>query len=480
MSNVGNKALKAGAWYTICTFVLKGISFITMPIFTRLMETSDIGTYANLTSWVSILSGIITLDLFTSVNLAYFEFKDKIKEYMSTIAIAGTAYTLLIYAAALFFKQEIIDLLSINDYMFHVMLIYFLVNPAISILHAKFRIYLQYKQTIITSLVPTVLSVITSLSMVLIYKNHQLEARVYGYYGVWVVCALVIYIYILISGKSFDLRYLKFALPISVPLIIHTLANTILSTSDRIMINKICGSEDTALYSVAYSCAMIVSILWTAINQAWAPWCFEMMHQNREGEIGKLAKPIIILFSAVVIGVILIAPELLLIMGGHKYTEAVDVIPPIILGLVAQMLYTLYVNIEIYNKKQKQIMTGTVIAAIVNIILNAIFIPLFGYVAAAYTTLAGYILLFIIHYLFVKRMGKEKIYNTKFNVCILSAAMIIGILVTLLYRVFLLRWLTIGIILLLTVFFFIRNRKEILNAIKKRDVLSLFTTLHLM
>ena len=79
---------------------------------------------------------------------------------------------------------------------------------------------------------------------------------------------------------------------------------------------------------------------------------------------------------------IMIAPEILYILGGEEYMQAVYVIPPVMIGYIAQMLYTLYVNIEYYNRKQKQIMAGTLIAAAINIILNLIFIPIFGYIAA--------------------------------------------------------------------------------------------------
>ena len=63
MDTVGKKALKAGTWYTICTFVLKGLSFITMPIFARIMTKTDVGAYSNLISWIAILSPVLTLDL---------------------------------------------------------------------------------------------------------------------------------------------------------------------------------------------------------------------------------------------------------------------------------------------------------------------------------------------------------------------------------------------------------------------------------
>ena len=83
MDSVGKKALKAGTWYTICTFILKGLTFITMPVFNRVMTQGDIGNYSNFSSWVLILTSVFTLDLFSTVNLAHYEYKDKIYEYMS-------------------------------------------------------------------------------------------------------------------------------------------------------------------------------------------------------------------------------------------------------------------------------------------------------------------------------------------------------------------------------------------------------------
>ena len=104
------------------------------------MSVSEIGYYSNFTSWMSILGGVLTLDLYTSVNLAYYEYDKKISGFMSTIAIAGTVYTFILYLISLFFENSVISLLGINRYMFHIMFAYSLVHPAVSILHAKFRI----------------------------------------------------------------------------------------------------------------------------------------------------------------------------------------------------------------------------------------------------------------------------------------------------------------------------------------------------
>jgi len=481
MDTVGKKALKAGTWYTICTFVLKGLAFITMPIFARIMSTEDVGIYSNYISWISILTSIFTLDLYTSVNLAHFEYDDKIYPFMSTITIAGTVVTGVIYAIACIFTEQVTDIMGISPYMMHIMFIYLLVHPAVNVLHVKFRVYLQYRYTIITSLVPAILSVLLALALVGIVPDEmQLNARVTGYYGVWIAASLAIYIYIIFRGRTFKMEYVKFALPIALPMVLHLLSQTLLSSSDRVMIRQICGDTDTGLYATAYSCAMMVSILWNAMNQAWAPWCYEKMHRNEEKDIWKVAKPIILIFSGMILLMTLMAPEILLVMGGRKYKAAVYVIPPVMLGYIAQMLYTMYVNIEFYHKKQKQIMKGTMAAALLNIILNMIFIPIFGYVAAAYTTLAGYIALMFFHYLFVRKMGLHYILNMKFCLIVMAGSIVAGIAMTLLYELTILRWCVIGVIGIFVMAFLWKRRGALKKQLKKKDIEGILKTCKLM
>lgn len=479
MNSMSKRAVKAGIWYIICSFILKGLSFISTPLFTRILSVNDIGMYSNLASWITILGSIITLDLYSSVNLAHFYYDEKIYKYMSSIVIFGSIISITLYLVAICFSDWIIGLLGITEHMLHVMFIYFIVHPAVSILHAKYRIYLQYKQTIITSLIPSAMSILVALLFVITADEYKLQARIDGYYGIWILFASIIYIYILYKGKSFKFEYIKFALPVSIPLIIHTLANAVLSTSDRIMIQKMCGSEYTAFYSIAYSCGLLVSILWSSVNQAWAPWCYEMMHQKREAIIGKVAKPILLLFSMGVVLLILIAPEILYIMGGKSYLQAVYVVPPIMLGYIAQMLYTLYVNIETYNRKQKQIMCGTLIAAVVNIVLNLCFIPVFGYVAAAYTTLVGYIVLLFVHYFFVKMMGLDTIYDMKFNLTLLFGVLVLGIGISILYKFTILRWFFVFIVLFVALILLILNKNIICNAIKQKNFVEILKALYL-
>ena len=67
--------------------------------------------------------------------------------------------------------------------------------------------------------------------------------------------------------------------------------------------------------------------------------------------------------------------------------------PPIAAGVFLTSVSNMYSNVLIYHKKTNYIMISSIIAAVVNLVLNYFGIKMFGYLAAAYTTLIAYIIL---------------------------------------------------------------------------------------
>ena len=72
------------------------------------------------------------------------------------------------------------------------------------------------------------------------------------------------------------------------------------------MITKFCGSESTALYSVVYSCSLIVMVLYNSVNQAWSPWLYEQLSARNYKLISKSSKAYIILSLIAVCAIMLI------------------------------------------------------------------------------------------------------------------------------------------------------------------------------
>ena len=106
----------------------------------------------------------------------------------------------------------------------------------------------------------------------------------------------------------------------------------------------------------------------------------------------------------IAVALMLISPELVLIFGSPKYREAVYVIPPVAASVFFIFSYNILSMPQFYYEKTQFLMAASMAAAGANVVLNFIFIHIFGYVAAGYTTLACYILYSVGHYVVSKRI----------------------------------------------------------------------------
>lgn len=410
-----NLALKAGMWYIICNFLLKGLAFITTPIFTRLLSTEDYGITAAFSSYQSIFTIIATLDLYSCIQISKQDFGKDNDKFVSSVLSLSSAVVIAMYLLIRCIKHFVPSFLDMSALMIDLMFLGIFFSNAFTLMQTQHRAYLRYKQVTFFTITSSVLSVILAMLFVVKMNDNKYMGRIIGNLIPSIIISMYAVISIYSKGRCvFRKDYWKYALIISVPLIPHHLAGNILSNFDRIMINKFCGSSDVALYSIAYNCAMVTQLVWSSFNGAWTPWFFDMMTDNDTETIKKAVKPYLIAFSVIILAVIAAAPEIIRILGPEEYWDSKWVVPPAVLGIYCQFVYSLYVNIEFYYKKTKIIALGTMIAAGVNIVLNAIFIPILGYIAAAYTTLAGYAVLVILHYCIARRYEKRDLYSKAF------------------------------------------------------------------
>ena len=446
MNGTDKKAVKAGFWYTVSSFITKGSSIITTPIFARLMSKEDLGVVSNASAWILLLLPLLSFDFYMSIKLAKYDYKDEIDKYSSSIVVYGSLLTAVFYVAAIIFKGPVCSFLEVNDTQLHVIFLYFLIYPALSVYQAQNAMFYRYRNSTIVSLGSFFFSTVSGITFVLLSEDKA-TGRIIGVRGAYILIALVIYVYLLKKG-GFSFKYFKYALAISFPLIWHTLSMHLLSSCDRIVITKFFGPEKAALYSVAYTAAHAISLLYHSLNDAWSTWALDQIHEDRYEKHKKVSVIYASLFMVMVIGLLLVGPEMLLIIGGKKYMDAVNVMPPALLAVVPQMIYSLYINSENYMKKQKFIAIGTAGAGLLNLVLNLIFIPKFGYVAAAFTTFAGYFCLYLFHYFISMKIGMKRYYDSKVYFLIVLVSIALVPVSIWLYGHTVIRYITLGVYVL--------------------------------
>lgn len=458
---------KAGLWYTLCNILQKGISFLTVPLFVRVLTTTEYGNYTVFQSWKEILMIFATLNLYCGVfTKAMVDYEDDREKYISCMQGLTTVIVLcflIIYCSFNSFWNNLFDsdLLTMS-----LMMAYFIVYPAFQFWSVRQRVEYHYKKMVIFTVMASLAAPL--LGIILLYNTSLREyAVIWGYLISQIVVGITVYVYQFIKGRCFHNKaYWLYALKFNIPLIPHYLSLIVLGQSDRLMIKEFCGQEKTAIYTLAYQISMMMSIAISAINSSFVPWIYSELKNKTYTNIKRISNSLCVIVGVMTIGAILIAPEIIHILGTEDYYEAIWVVPAVATSAYFTFCYGLFSNVEFYFGATYYVMIASISGALLNLGLNAIFIPKFGYIAAGYTTLVCYLVFMIIHYYFMKKTCLrnnivEPVFDMRFIWLSVVVVFVLLMACLMTYKLSIIRWFLIIVLFLMLII----NRKRIVGLI---------------
>lgn len=465
MDEKSRRSFHAAVWYIISNFISKALIYICTPLYTRLLTTSEYGEYSNFLSWQSILATLITFDLSAAVGIAYYDYGDenKFDGFINTISVCSYVIPACFCAMLLIFSNRFSALFSIRKKYLVILTIYITFGNTLNIFQAEQRVRLKYKFSAVLTLATSALTVVCTLIFVFKFQD-RLQGVLLGGVLINIIVSFVLGIRIWLRNSTIQWEFAKYALAVAVPLIPHVLAGTILGSSDKVMIMRYCGENDTALYGLTYTIAMIITMIASSMNKAWAPWFFDRMKYNKREHIKKIANIVVLAIAACSFLICLLAPEILFVIGGRAYTPSAVLMPPIICACLFNCVSTFYINIEFYNKKTGGISIATMVSAFLNVLMNYIFIRRFGYAAAAYTTWFSSAVTLFFHIYKIKRQGMLRVFENRFFLLILMFFSIASECMVFLYDKYIIRYIFLIIILIVFSICGMRTKKQILSA----------------
>lgn len=460
-----NKVISSAIWYTIGNILNKGLAFITVPIFTRLLSKSDFGDYSNYSTWTGVFASVLPLSLASSLATARYDYRDKYHTYISSILILSNTVCASVGLLFCCFIGSVEKLLSLDRKYIYLMIIYLFLSPSYTIYMEMKRLEYKYKLVLFLTLSASVLSTIFSILFTIISED-KVSGRTFGYQIPIIIVYLMIYIYLLSRLNRPNIDHWRYALSICLPLVFHTLGTTILNSSDRLMIKRFCGSEETAYYSVAYTVSMMVYIVVTSVNDSVAPWIVECMHKQDMAKMRRWISRFYDFYFLLLNLIIIISPEILFIAGGKDYYIAKHVMPPVI-GSYLFILFQIMYNDALRTSKKTVYIAGvTMSASLINVVLNYIAIPVYGYIAAAYTTLISYAFIWITISILIRRLNLSAYFPNK-KILFMSLVEIVIVLVSgFLYNMNTLRYLVLVIYIGLFIYYFIKNKNIIVQIVE--------------
>ncbi len=384
--------VRASAVYVACDILQKCLSLITMPLFTRIMSQEQIGEMTFYNSWQSMLTLFLTLYLaYGSFSTAMVRFEKDRTGYISSIQTLVTVICAVFLAIYLPFRDFFNGLFHMSTGLICLMVVEILTKFSLGCWIALKRFAFKYIGPMIATLVLIICSPLLAIFLVLNTQDKGV-ARIVGYAAVNIVLGGVLYVVNLVRGKKVAAKdYFRFALKFNIPLIPYYLSQVVLNHSDRIMIEAMEGLAEAGMYGVAYNMAVTLTFVLNAINNSYVPWFYNKIKEGKVRDNRAITNGLALLMAFILMAIISLAPEIILIMGGKDYAPAVWVIPPVTVSQLILMYVQYFVNVQFYYEAKSMLVWGSIGAAVVNIILNWLFIPMFGFAAAGYTTMVSYL-----------------------------------------------------------------------------------------
>ena len=385
----------------VCTQL---ISFFLLPLYTGYLATKDYGIVDLITTYVTLLVPIITLELEMSIFRYLVDSRGKDKETkklmsnnFGVLLIALLIFSILYIIVTSFWKFDFRWLILID------IIICTFSGNFLQISRGMGRT-LDYS---ISCLITGALTIVSNILLIAVFKL--------GAFGMITSMALAngvgaLYLFIrlklykLINFKLMDKKLIKEMYQYSIPLVPNGVSWWIVNVSDRTIISYVLGTAANGLYAVSNKFPTILSSLLGVFNLSWSESAaLHINSPDRDEFFSDISNTVTKLFTSLGVGMIACMPFIFPLLINSKYNGAFNQIPILVLGAVFNVVVCLYSAIYIAKKMTKQVATVSIIGAIINITINVLFIKYLGLYAASISTAISYFVMMVYRHIDLKK-----------------------------------------------------------------------------
>lgn len=409
MSN--HKALLRHATnYLIANIATKALLFISIPVYTKLLNTEEYGIINVFISTIYVVAVLLTLNSEVAIGRFYFDAKNinEFKRFVGTSINLSGCIIIVSSIIFLIFINKISKLLSFNKILTLSILPVALYSIISSIFEQIYNPMMQSKKIAIVSSVKTYLAFCLSIVFILLLKNDKYMGYVWG----TIVAMLLLSIYLYKQIRPYyicciEKRYLKYIINYCLPYLPYSLSGVILAQFGRIFLSNESGFERTGIYSFASNISMIMLVIISIIHQAWNPFYFRYMNEDNKKNINTDYDLIWRITLIIGIGICIFGREIGCLIGGAEYQKSMHILPLLVTGYVFYQWAYVYMRNTGYAKRT--IWNGVVVVAggISNILLSYFLIPSYQELGVAIVFCISYFVIMCLSYIVNKFIIKK-------------------------------------------------------------------------
>ena len=386
--------------------LLNGISFLTAPLFSRLLGDSGFGVFKIYNIWASVVAILFTLQTQGTLVNARVEYslEDQKKYHSSVMSLSVLAFGCCTAVVCLF-MGPVSRFLKLEPVLIGLMLLQAFGTFCVNFLNTRNTYEFRAGKNMALSLTVTLTTLILSVLFILqLPQETRYMGRITAVAGTYGVIGIPICLMILRRGKVFyDREYWKFCIVLAIPAVFHNLSDLILGQSDQVMLQHMTNTATVGHYGYAWNFCNILFVIFGALNRTWCPFFFDEMKEGKRDAMLAKTRNFLELFTVLACGFILLAPEVYHVYADRSFWASTGVIPLFIVSYYINFLCTFPVNFEYYHKKTKVVAIVTISCSLLNVALNYFLIRSLGMVGAALATAISHGMQLLLHHLYTSR-----------------------------------------------------------------------------
>lgn len=402
MEILTQRLIKGTLLYSISSLFTKAGAILLLPIFTRLLTPEEYGVLGLLNPLIGFIPLFFVFGLYVAQMRNYVEYKNDKTELGSYIfslnlflfLVSITFFIILISPIGKVLIGKIIDYHRISFYPFVVLaLVIGFINIFVLMANNYFMTVHLYSKITVGNISGFI--ILSSVSIILIYYfKLGVLGRIIGDLLGTVFLFIFFYIkYIKNIVIKFNKNYLTESLNIGVPVMLSTITGTILNYSDRFILSRYLTMDIVGTYSLAYTGGMALSLFISSFNSTWLPLFNELMASERADKFQIINRRLIQFTTLLVLFCLigqLFGKEIITYVLPQSYNNTIIYFPYILFGIVFTGINHFFINVFVYYKNTIYLPFFTLFSAGLNLGLNIIFIPKYGSLVAAITTIISF------------------------------------------------------------------------------------------
>lgn len=427
--------IKGSAILILSNFVLKGINFLLLPLYTKYLSPNELGISDTITSMTSIIFPLMVMGLDSAFSAFYFDEKEAAYRASVFKTVWKVLFITSFIPVFISFASPFFSDLLFGTEKYYLIIGISLISVSFNLWYLPFALLVRMQNRMILFAGINVIASLSMISLNILFVSVLKMGVNSLIFSTAIVQLVQVVLYfkltkIRIQECKFSKTLFKNMMKFSLPLVPTALAAWLLTLSNRYILLYYCGEAQVGIYGIADRFGTIITLFSNGVYMAYTTYAYDKKDElDAKVQYSRILNGFCVAVLSVCFTISLFGKEIISIMADSNYETSFLMLAPILYGQLLYGINTIVGYAMGFKKKSYYNFISTFAGASINLLLCWILIPRFGAVAAAYSLCIGFFFMAVITYIFA-----QQLYYVDYKIIKLFCSLIITFLIIILMQ----------------------------------------------